>query len=128
MFHKSFGSSHRRRCVRGVFLGISRGSLGGACAGVSIFNRVAGLRPVTLLIGRLRRRSFTVGFAGFLEAPFLQSVSGRLLLLIPLSCPFLALCISPDNFLRKINNVSFGFNVLNFLQSKLTLNCGHLLN
>ena len=84
MFHKSFLSNHLSVLIRkqppealrqgrGVFLGISRGSLGGACAGVSIFNRVAGLRPVTLLMGRLRRGCFPVGFVGFLGAPFLRA-------------------------------------------------------
>ena len=80
MFHKSFLSNHLSVLIRkqppetlrqGVFWGISRGSLGGACAGVSIFNRVGGLRPVTLLIGRLRRGYFPVGFVGFLGGPFL---------------------------------------------------------
>ena len=58
-----------------MYLGILRGSLGDACAGVSIFNRDAGLKPVALLIGRLRRGCFLVGFVGFLAAPFLQSTS-----------------------------------------------------
>ena len=62
-----------------------------ACAGVSVFSRVAGLRPVTLLIGGLRCGYFPVGFVGFLEAPFLQRTSRRLLLLIPLSYLFLTL-------------------------------------
>ena len=83
-----------------MFCGISRGSLGSAGGGVSIFNRVAGLRPVALLTGRLWHGCFPVGFVGFLGDPFLQSTSGRLLLLIPLSYPLLA--ISPDNFLHKI--------------------------
>ena len=104
---------------------ISRGSLEGAGGRVSIFNRVRALRPVALLTGRLWRRCFPVGFVEFLGAPFLQSTSGRLLLLIPLSYPLLT--ISPDNFLHKMN-VSLGFNVLNFLQSKLIPNCDPLLN
>ena len=58
-----------------MYWGILRGSLGDACAGVSIFNRVAGLKPVTLLIGRLRGGCFLVGFVGFLAVPFLQSTS-----------------------------------------------------
>ena len=33
-------------------------------------------------------------------------------------------CISPNNFLRKINNFFFVFNLLNFLQS----HCGHFLH
>ena len=102
MFHKSSLSNQylsvliRRQppevfCQGGVFWEISWGSLEGACAGVSIFHGVASLRPVTLLIGMLLRKCFSVGFVGFLGAPFLQSTSGRLLLLIPLSGPFLTL-------------------------------------
>ena len=105
MFHKSPLSNHYLSVLirkqppevfcqgGGVFLGISRGlrEVACTCAGVFIFNRVAGLRPVTLLIGRLRRRCFPVGFMGFLGVPFLQSTSGRLFLLISLSYPFLTL-------------------------------------
>ena len=40
------------------------------------------------LIGMLLRKCFSVGFVGFLGASFLQSTSGRLLLLIPLSYSF----------------------------------------
>ena len=108
-------------CVLGDFVGFT----GGAGGGVFIFNRVAGLRPAALLTGRFWCGCFPVGFVGFLGAPFLQSTSGRLLLLIPLSFPLLT--ISPDNFLHKMN-VSLGFNVLNFLQSKLIPNCDPLLN
>ena len=69
-----------------MFWGFSFGGgrvAGGACAGVPIFNKVVGLRPVTLLIGRLWHGCFPVGFVGFLGAPFLQSTFRRLLLLIP---------------------------------------------
>ena len=64
---------------------------GGTGGGVSILNRAAGLRPVTLLTGRLWSGCFPVGVVGFLGAPVLQSTSGRQLLLIPLSCPLLTL-------------------------------------
>ena len=40
------------------------------------FNKVAGLRPATLL----KKRCFPESFAKFLRKPFLQSTSGRLLL------------------------------------------------
>ena len=43
------------------------------------FNKVAGLRPATLLKKRLWRKCFTVNFAKFLRTPFLQNTSGRLL-------------------------------------------------
>ena len=39
------------------------------------FNRVAGLRPVTLLKKRLWHRCFPVNFAKFSRIPFLQNTS-----------------------------------------------------
>ena len=45
------------------------------------FYKVVGLRPATLLKRRLWHRCFSVKFAKFLRKPFLQSTSGRLLLL-----------------------------------------------
>ena len=45
-----------------------------------IFDKVAGMRPATLLKMRLWYRYFPVNFAKFLRAPFLQNTSGRLLL------------------------------------------------
>ena len=44
------------------------------------FNKVAGLRPATLLKKRLWHRYFPVNFAKFLRTPFLQNIFGRLLL------------------------------------------------
>ena len=44
------------------------------------FNKVAGLRPATLLKKRLRHRFFSVNVAKFLRTPSLQNTSGRLLL------------------------------------------------
>ena len=43
------------------------------------FNKVAGLRPATLLKKRLWHRCFLVNFAKFLRTPFLQNTSGCLL-------------------------------------------------
>ena len=43
------------------------------------FNKVAGLRPATLLKKKLWHRCFPVNFAK-LRTPFLQNTSGRLLL------------------------------------------------
>ena len=45
-------------------------------------NKVAGLRPATLLKKRLWHRCFTVNFVKFLRTPFLQNTYGRLLLQI----------------------------------------------
>ena len=44
-----------------------------------LFNKVAGLRPATLLKKRLWHRRFPVNFAEFLRTPFLQNISWRLL-------------------------------------------------
>ena len=44
------------------------------------FNKVAGLRPATLLKERNCHRCFPVNFAKFLRTPFLQNTFGRLLL------------------------------------------------
>ena len=46
------------------------------------FNKVAGLRPASLLKKRLRHRCFPVNFGKFLRTPFLQNTSGWLLLKI----------------------------------------------
>ena len=46
------------------------------------FNKVTGLRPVTLLQKSLWHRFFPVNFAKFLRTTFLQNTAGRLLLLI----------------------------------------------
>ena len=64
------------------FLKISQNSLEIICVSL-FFNKVAGLRPAILLIKRLRHRCFTVNFAKFLRAHFLQNASRRLLLNIP---------------------------------------------
>ena len=44
------------------------------------FNKVAGLRPATLLKKKLWHRRFPVNFVKFLRTPFLQNTSGRMLL------------------------------------------------
>ena len=44
------------------------------------FNKVAGLKPATLLKERLWHRCFPVNFGKFLRKSFLQNTSGRLLL------------------------------------------------
>ena len=47
----------------------------------SFFNKVAGLRPVTLLKKRLWQRCFPVNFVKFLRTPLLQNTSGQLTIL-----------------------------------------------
>ena len=46
------------------------------------FDKIAGLRPATLLKKRLRHWCFPVNFVKNLRVPCLQNTSGRLLLLI----------------------------------------------
>ena len=50
------------------------------------FNKVADLRPATLLKKRLWHRCFPMSFANFLRTPFLQNTSGWLLLYILYKC------------------------------------------
>ena len=45
------------------------------CQGL-FFNKVAGLRPATLLKKRLWHRCFPANFAKFTRTPFLQNTSG----------------------------------------------------
>ena len=45
-------------------------------------NKVAGLRPATLLKRRLWHKCFAMNFVECLTTPFLQNTSGRLLLCI----------------------------------------------
>ena len=45
-----------------------------------LFNKVAGLRPATLLKKRLWHKPFPVNFAKLLRTPFLQNTFGRLIL------------------------------------------------
>ena len=52
-----------------------------------LFNKVAGLRPATLLKKRLWHRCFPVNFEKFLRIPFLKNTSGRLFLHIWTRCP-----------------------------------------
>ena len=44
------------------------------------FNKVAGLRPATLVKKRLRRRCFPVNFAKFISTPILKNICKQLLL------------------------------------------------
>ena len=73
-------SSHWRCSVKkGVLRNFAKFTGKHLCQSL-FFNKVAGLRPATLLKKRLWHRCFPVNFAKFLRTPFLQSISGRLLL------------------------------------------------
>ena len=73
-------SSHRTSSVRKGILRNFAKFTGKHLRQSLFFNKVAGLRPATLLKKRLWRRCFPVNFAKFLKTPFLQNTSGRLLL------------------------------------------------
>ena len=77
---KNFRRSHQRCSVRkGVFKNFAKFTKKYLSQNL-FFNKVSGLRPVTLLKKRLWHNCFTVKFAKFLRAPFLQNTSGWLLL------------------------------------------------
>ena len=56
--------------VERLFLGVLRDSHENACAGVSFFNKVAGLRPAAFVKGRLWRGFFSCGFCGISGGAF----------------------------------------------------------
>ena len=73
-------SSHRRCSARkGVLRNFALFTGKHQCQRL-FFNKVAGLRPVTLAKKRLWHRCFSANFAKFLRTPLLQNTSGRLLL------------------------------------------------
>ena len=75
-----FRSSHQRCSVKQYVLRNFAKLTGKHLCQSLFFNKVAGLRPATLLKKRLLHRCFPVNFAKFLKIPFSQKTSGRLLL------------------------------------------------
>ena len=73
-------SSHQRWSIKRVFLEILQNWHENNCANVPFFNKVAGLRPTTLLIKRLWQRCFPENLAKFLRTPFLTEHLWLLLL------------------------------------------------
>ena len=73
-----FRSSHKRCSMKKDFLR-NFTKFTGKHPGL-FFNKVAGLRPATLLKKRLWHSCFPVNFAQFLRTSYLQNTSGRLLL------------------------------------------------
>ena len=74
------GSSHQRCSVEiGVLRNFEKFTGKYLCQRF-FFNKVAGLRPTTLLKKSLWHRCFPVNFPKFLRTPFLQNTTGRLLL------------------------------------------------
>ena len=80
---KTFYRSSHQRCSmkKGVPRNFTKFTGKHLCQSL-FFNKVAGLRPATLLKKRLWHRCFPVNFPKFLRTPFLQNTSGRLLLLL----------------------------------------------
>ena len=73
-------SSHRRFSIRkGVLRNFAKFTGKHQCQSL-FFNKLAGLRPATLLKRRLWHRCFPMNFSKFLTTPFLQNTSERLLL------------------------------------------------
>ena len=62
-------------CKKGVLRNFAKFTGKHPCQGL-FFNKVAGLRPATLLKKRPWRRCFPVNFAKFLRTTFLQNTSG----------------------------------------------------
>ena len=75
-----YRSSHRRCSVeKDVLRNFAKFTRKRLCQSL-FFDKVAGLRPSTLLKKRLWHRCFPVNVEKFLKTPFLQNTSGRLLL------------------------------------------------
>ena len=73
-------SSHRRCSLRnGVLRNFEKFTGKHLCQSL-FFNKVAGLRPATLLKKNFWHRCFPMNFAKFLTTPFLRNTPGRLLL------------------------------------------------
>ena len=79
-FPFNFRSSYRKCSIKkGVLRNFSKFT-GKHLHQSLFFNKVAGLRPATLLKKMLWHRCFPLNFQKFLRTPFLQNTSGRLLL------------------------------------------------
>ena len=76
----NYRSSHQRCSIKkGVLRNFSKFTGQYLCQSL-FFNKVAGLRPATLLKKSLWHRCFPLNFVKFLRTPFLQNTSGRVLL------------------------------------------------
>ena len=80
LFFMKFRSSHRRCSLKNGVLRNFAKFTGKHLRQSLLFNKVAGLRPATLLKKRICHRCFPVNFTKFLRTPFLQTTSERLLL------------------------------------------------
>ena len=78
--HMMFRSNHQRCSIEIGVLKTSTKFTGKHQCQSLFFNKVAGLRSVTLLKKRLWHKCLPVNFVKFLRTPFLQNTSGWLLL------------------------------------------------
>ena len=100
-------SSHRRCSVKkGVLRNLAKFTGKHLCQRF-FFNKVAGIRPATLLKKSLWHRCFPVNFAKFLRTLVLQNTFGRLLLSAtsPKSYP-----INNSNFFQNILALEYSYN------------------
>ena len=74
------GSCPEVFCKKGALRNFTKSTGKHLCQSLFL-NKVASLRPATLLKKRLWYRCFPVDFAKFLRTPFLQNACGRLLLI-----------------------------------------------
>ena len=74
------------------------------------FNKVACLKPVTLLKKRLWHRCFPVNFEKFLRTPFLWNTSGRLLLDRVLNTPLFYITYIIESNTEQVTQKCFGSN------------------
>ena len=111
-----YRSSHERYSVRkGVLRNLAKFTGNHLCQGL-FFNKVAGLRPATLLKKRLGQRCFPVNFAKFLKTLFLQNTSVWLLLMSSIFELWSELSLyKKGSFPLRISSVNV---------SKSTRNCG----
>ena len=78
-------SSHQKSSLKkGVLRNFTKFTGNHLCQGL-FFNKVAGLRPTTLLKIRLWHRCFPVNFAKFLRTPLLTEHLRWLLMVVPLN-------------------------------------------
>ena len=104
-------SSHQRRSVKKGVLGNFTKLTGKHLCQSLFFNKVAGLRPATLLKERLWHRCFSANFTKFLKLPFLAEHLQWLLLVLELVILFLRLLSMlrlGTILLKNVLNVSTG--------------------
>ena len=78
LLHKPRSCRPELFCKKGVLRNFAKFTGKHLCQGL-FFNKVAGLRPATLLKKRLWHRCFSVNFAKFLRAPFLKGTAMQII-------------------------------------------------